>query len=555
MPRLVMVSAPDRPAYELTKDPFVIGRLPDNDIALADSLVSRRHAQVRRTEQAYRITDLDSLNGVYVNNLKIEDEELAHGDIIIIGESRLLFEDAPYDEARSKEDQFSSTPSAPGRVIQPSPAAGTGAKAPGLARPEIVKPLSESESYELEVLSADSALSPEREISSPRRERPASSRNFFILYQVARALNSTSSLAELMDQTMTLIFQVINAERGVIFLYGQDGSLEPSIARNRSGGEPPEVNVSKTITQKAIDEKAAIITADARYDSRFQAGASIVAYNIRSAICVPLWERGRMRGAIYLDNLMESYAFGEDDLDLLTAIANQVAIAVCHEEMQARMRENAVLRANLERFHSPDVANFIMQQSRLEEGLGRLLEEREVTILFCDVCDFTAMLEGLPAQEAADLLIDFFDEMTSVIFSYKGTVDKFIGDSVMAIFGAPISHGNDAELAILSAVDMMKRMEAFKTAREPEKRFDIRIGINTGVVVAGYMGSRKRAEYTVLGDPVNVASRLVERARPASILVGEQAREKAGDSFEFKSMGKTRLKGKKKETAFYELVS
>ena len=114
-------------------------------------------------------------------------------------------------------------------------------------------------------------------------------------------------LSELLDQTMSLLFQVLNAERGVIFLYNANGELEPTISRSSSGGELPELTVSKTITQKSIDEKAAIITADAGYDPRFQQGASIVAYNIRSAICVPLWEKGRIRGAIYLDNLAETY--------------------------------------------------------------------------------------------------------------------------------------------------------------------------------------------------------------------------------------------------------
>jgi len=553
MPRLILINAPDRPSYEVRGEEFVIGRLPDCDLVLADALVSRKHAVIKESPQGFSITDLDSMNGVYINNLKISGEErLAHGDLVVIGESRLLFSDSP-DKESPALDPFSSTPSGRGSGIEPTPAAGVRVQAPGLGGPEIIKPLSESKPYDMEIISLDKGLK-SGEISAPNRAEPNRSRNFFILYQVARALNSTNSLAELLDQTMTLVFQVINAERGVIFLYGQKGELEPMISRNRSGGELPEMNVSRTVTQRAIYEQAGIITADARYDPRFREGASIVAYNIRSAICVPLWERGRIKGAVYLDNLAETYAFGEDDLDLLTAIANQVAVAIEHEQMQKRMRENAITRANLERFHSPDVAGYIMQQARLENGLSTGFEEREVTILFCDICDFTSMLERLKPSEAARLLVDFFDRMTEIIFRYKGTVDKFIGDAVMAIFGAPISHGNDAEMAVTSAVEMIKQMESFKATRPENERFDIRIGINTGMVVAGYLGSTKRIEYTVLGDEVNVAARLTDLAAPGAILAGKNTMEYAKQKFEFKSRGETRLKGKREQTPFYEVV-
>ncbi len=623
MARILLTNAPDHPAYELSGDVFSIGRLPDNNLPLADALVSRRHAEIRKEGDKYRVVDLESLNGVYVNNLKIKDEYLTHGDVLHIGESKMLFEDSPSIEAPPPITESVNPPPLPGLAPGPAakkegpvdsslePAAGwlgyepdapapappsrgqaeaagpgpinqmkmpapdvapppepgpsvsgpsfppsNAARAPGLAGPEIIKPLNQDNpNFELEAISLEEALKPIRDESQvPYRNEPVRARNFFILYQVARALNSTNSLNELLDQTMTLVFQVINAERGVIFLYNEKGEITPMIARNREGGELPELNVSKGITLRAIQEKVSIITSDARYDPRFQAGASIVTYNIRSAICVPLWEHGRIRGAVYLDNLMETYAFGEDDLDLLTAIANQVAIAIRQEEMQSKMRENAVFRANLERFHSPDLVNHIMQQSRLDDGFRQSLEVKEVTVLFSDIVSFTPMLERLDAHEAADLLKSYFDKMTEIIFRYKGTVDKFIGDAIMAIFGAPVAHGNDAEQAVLSAIEMMRELERFKTSWSEEKRFDVRIGINTGKVVTGYLGSKHRVEYTVLGDPVNVASRLQSFADPGTILVGQATYEKARESFKFRDRGATRLKGKQEETRLYEVV-
>jgi adenylate cyclase len=553
MARIIIISDENADPVGLGEDVAVIGRMPDNHIVLSDALASRKHAEIRRVGEAYRIVDLDSLNGVYVNNLKIEDEQLAHGDVISIGESGLLFEDAPEDGAQDSRG-VSPRPSGPKRAPEPTPAAGMQHYIPGLSDREIIKPLSEAEpDYEMEVFNLSDALKPLHDGVAAKEAEPAKSRHFFILYQVARALNSSTSLSELLELTMTLLFQVINAERGVIFLFNDDGELEPEFSRNRSGGELPEMTVSKTITKRAIDQHSAILTSDACYDPRFEGGASIIAYNIRSALCVPLWDRDKVRGAIYLDNLMETYAFSEDELDLLTAIANQVAIAVNRDEMHKRMQETAVARANLERFHSPDVVNHILQQSKDQEVFRRFLKDREVTVLFADICNFTPMLEGMGPQNAADLLIDYFDEMTDIIFKYKGTVDKFIGDAIMAIFGAPISRGNDAELAIFSAIEMMKQLEKFKAQRDKRKSFDIRIGINTGIVAAGYLGSKSRIEYTVLGDPVNVAARLQDFAEPGTIIVGEQTYNKVKGLFKLKDRGLTRLKGKSRETRVYEV--
>ncbi len=182
------------------------------------------------------------------------------------------------------------------------------------------------------------------------------------------------------------------------------------------------------------------------------------------------------------------------------------------------------------------------------------LTEREVTVMFVDISEFTSLMERLAAEEAAELLIDFFDEMTTVVFKYGGTVDKFTGDGILAIFGAPISHGNDAELALFAAVEMMRSMERFKDSRDEKKNFDVRIGVNTGMVLAGYLGSRKRIEYSVLGDPVNVAARLQHVAAPRTILAGEDTVAKVSGIFEFREREKTRLKGKKKETTIYEVV-
>ena len=537
MARVVLVNTPERITIELNRDVTSLGRLPECEVVLVDALVSRRHAEIRREEKHYRIVDLNSLNGVFINNLRISDEVLAPGDVITVGGVQILFEDSLPGLPR---------PATPAADQESSPAYAA------LTGQEIVKPVTDvGQDLQLDYSPAAAPGLP-----APMFEQKAN-QNFFILYQVARALNSTNSLDELLDLTLTLILKVINVERGVILLLDEQGDLQPRAMRMRGQkpGQLPEIAVSRTIARRAIEEKVAIITSDAKYDPRFQEGVSIVQYNIRSALCVPLWERETIRGVIYVDNLIQTYAFSEPDLDLLTAIANQVAIAIRQDSLQQRMRQEAIFRANLERFHSPDVVNLIMQQSQALEQFSHQAEEREVTVLFSDICGFTRLAEKLSAQETAGLIVDYFNEMSKIVFHFKGTVDKFIGDALMAIFGAPISYGNDAELAVYTAIEMLRRMEEFRRAIDERKRFQIRIGINTGMVVAGYLGSSRRTEYTVLGDPVNVAARLQDVARPNTILIGDGTYQKVRGLFPIKDLGGAKLKGKQQEIQVYQVLT
>jgi len=521
MARIYSVIPPDQVNLEFSRDLIKIGRLPDNDIVLNDILISRRHCEIKREGERWKICDLGSLNGIYVNNLRVGEEFLAPGDVIVIGNFQLVFED--------------QSAQAQPRMMQ------------GLDQ-ELIRPVSElgdEIGIGLDPIGGYQRLSQARE-----------SKYFYTLYQIARALNSANSLQELIKLSLELIFQIINAERGVMMLLDEKGELQikQAMVRGKTAGENPEVQVSKTIARRAIGEKAGIITSDAKYDPRFQSGASIIAYNIRSALCVPIWEREEIRGVIYLDNLMQTYAFNEDDLKLLTAIANQVAIALHQEELHDQMRQDAIFRANLSRFHSPDVVNQIAEQVKQNQDLQQQVSEREVTVLFADICGFTRLGEKMRPEELAGLLSDYFNQMSALIFQNKGTVDKFIGDAIMAIFGAPISYGNDAELAVFTAIEMLKKMEEFRNTVAESKRFQIRIGINTGIVVAGYMGSRQRIEYTVLGDPVNIASRLQDLALPNSIYIGESTFNRIKGLFQIKDLGMLSLKGKAHKIHTYRIL-
>jgi len=515
---------------------FRIGSHVSNQLVLDGAGVADVHAEIQKDARGFRLVSLGP--EVFVNNLAVEKESLAHGDVIRIGDVELVFDDPP----AAADDYLPPPPDQDFYNLEE------------LSEMEIARPVSEFEPVVEELFSLPKGKS--RDIAGPgldASETIAAEKNLFLLYKVARSLNSTRALPDVLSSSLDIILNQVGASRGGVFLLDETADMELLVSRDMPVESSHDMETIREIIRTSIMENTARLCADACYDPDFAGEDSVSAAELHSVICIPLWDSEEILGALYLDKQMESYVFNQQDLELLTAVAGQIAVKVRQEQIQSQMRENALLQANLERFHSPDVARLILDQSR-QEGETSFLREKEVTILFADISNFTSLLERLEPGRAADLLNSFFDEMTSIIFKYRGTVDKFIGDAIMANFGAPISHGNDAELAIFSAIDMMRKMEEFKASQKDEEKFDIRIGINTGVVIAGYIGSRTRIEYSVLGDPVNVAARIQHIASPGSILAGESTYAKVSNLFHFRDKGISNLKGKKQTTRVYEVV-
>ncbi len=196
--------------------------------------------------------------------------------------------------------------------------------------------------------------------------------------------------------------------------------------------------------------------------------------------------------------------------------------------------DEALKKNNLERFLSPTVVRKIMKDSKDIGEIGFKTEKLNATILFSDIKGFTGLSERLTATEIADLLNKYFTIMTDTVFKYNGTLDKYIGDAVMAVFGAPDSGSdeNHALNATKAAIEMIEKFEIFNSALLKRKKFEIRIGINTGEVVAGYLGAPKRMEYSVLGEPVVIACRLESLAEPNNIYIGSETNEMIKDEIE-----------------------
>jgi adenylate cyclase len=314
------------------------------------------------------------------------------------------------------------------------------------------------------------------------------------------------------------------------------------------------LGASKSIINRVIKDKVALLTSNAMTDSRFDHGKSIFIQRIRSAMCVPLWKKDKIIGVIQLDTVRYDNQFDNDDLELLKAIGSQMAMIIEQASLNEQIREEERMRSRLERFLPPQVVDMILRGG--QETKDYIMEPKDLTatILFTDIIGFTRLSERMPPRKVNMLLNQFFSRMSDIVFKYDGMLDKYVGDGLMAVFGAPMEKENDAERAIRAALEMRRELSAMMNKAGAERKFNIRIGINTGRVLAGNIGSPKRMDYTVIGDAVNTSSRLESLAEPNQILIGEGTYLHVKGKFNIRSVGSKRVKGKRAEILAYEIL-
>ncbi|HSB61737.1 MAG TPA: adenylate/guanylate cyclase domain-containing protein, partial [Vicinamibacteria bacterium] len=390
------------------------------------------------------------------------------------------------------------------------------------------------------------------------QEIEKSNRILKVLTKVAETLIAVRPVEEVLQQVMEIVFDHVPADRGFLMLHDeQEGKLVPMVVKHRkpeASGEG-KITVSKTITDRVMKDRVSILTSDAMVDPRFGAGDSIRFHGIRSAMCAPLWNKDQVIGIVHVDSPMLANCFTLNDLDLLTALANYAAVAVERARLNQKIVAEEKKRERLGRFLSPQVTSRILATSESQGFALGVPEVKEVSILFADIVGFTTMSERLSPSQVALVLNDYLSRMTEVIFKYEGTLDKYIGDAIMAVFGAPLDMSDHASRAIKAALEMLERLAEFNSDHREGPHLRIRIGINSGKAVAGEIGSVNKKEYTVLGDTVNIASRLESSvAKPGMVVIGENTHRMAGGQFECRSLGSFTLKGKEREVGVFEVT-
>lgn len=540
----------------LSDEVVTIGRSEDNVIVFFDPKVSRNHAKITKKGKNYVLSDLGSFNGTRVNKDVIKSSVLKDADRIRIGGALLVFHsgerDVPAAEeklASLKDDEYQDWHQ---RTIAVKPQDCTEID----SQTFLSTPSSKQKIREKGIpLISRKAKPPLRDLSEiSRLERM--NKVLFVLYEISRHMNLIYDFNELLKKIMDLIFMVIDADFGFLILIDEEsgGDFVPVVVKVKDARMEGKIKASRTLCRKVVDDRVALLTSNAMADARFSPTESLVKQKIRSAMCVPLWRKEKIIGAIQLDSTRLGNQFSEDDLELLKAIGCQMSMVLEQANLNKKIREEEVFRRRLERYHSPQVVDMILRKAEGEKD--DLLEAKDVsvTILFTDIVGFTRLAERLSPLDVNMLLNQYFSRMTDIIFEFDGTLDKYVGDRLMAIFGAPLEKDNDAERAIRAALKMRKVLAAMMKSASPEKRFDVRLGINTGHVVAGNVGSPKRMDYTVIGDSVNIASRLESSAEPNQILIGEETFRHVKKKFKTREVGSKTFRGKTEPITVYEVL-
>ena len=500
------------------------------------------------------------------------------------------------------------------------------------------------------------------------------------LASIGNVINSSLELSEVLCVVMDAIVSLTGAERGVLMLRADGpstGELVPQIARNweQESIEEADLALSQTIIKRVFEDGQPILTTNAQQDPRFDTQQSIIVHNLRAILCVPLKVKGETTGVIYVDNRIRSGIFTSEKLGLLSAFANQAAVAIDNARMYESVRKSFEEVRELKRLmdnvfasmasgvittdlgeqitlcnraserilgvasqeiigkslsevlpsfidelseHLPSVRikekqrvglemtrpcpqrgtvtlsfNLSPLQDRVDqlqgvaivfddltekkrlEGqqrlFGRMVPPQvieqldpdqlklgglrtEITALFADVEGFTSFSETVPPERLMSILNQYLSVAVNAVMDQYGTIDKFMGDAIMAWFNAPVPQPDHTLRATRAALNIQQAVLALHRDLPPEFRLFFRIGIHTGDAVLGLVGTEARVNYTAIGDVVNTAKRIQESAGTGQILISRQAFEKVANQVQVRSLEPLILKGKRQPVEVHELL-
>lgn len=508
-----------------------IGRADSNDLVLNHPSVSRHHARLTVLPgDTTLLNDLGSLNGTFVNGQQIHEHRLGDEDRANIGMYELKYEVAT-EPPLHIETGATSAPDVTG----------------------LVSPEALSTALRVQI---EAGVPPAQALQDRLRTLEKENKLLKLLLAVGKTLSSVLTPEEIMHRVMELVFQMENVERGFVMLSDDKKGFKPAVLLYKDEklkAEPRGVALSKTIIERVTTERLPLLIHDVAGDERFSSSESLRLSGIRSAMCSPLIYKDKVFGLFYVDCLSKPWAFSKEELGIFSVVAAEAAIsfdnARSHEELSKRVLE----RQALGRFLSSAIVDRILANPD-QVHLGG--ENQTVTILFADIRGFTRMSEKMEPHQVVELLNEFFAEMTDLVFENGGTLDKYLGDGIMVLFGAPIAKPDDALRATRTGMDMQVALARLNRDWEARRQQPLRmgIGVNTGQVTAGNIGTSRRMDYTVIGDSVNLASRLCANAAGGQILISESTFQELNGSLPAKKLDPIRVKGKETPVEVYEVL-
>ncbi len=345
-----------------------------------------------------------------------------------------------------------------------------------------------------------------------------------LLYELARDLSSSLELDSVLRNVMDRVISLMHASRGFIVLVDP---VTNEMSVQMAGGETDTEKSrhflgSKTVIDHVVKSGQAVVSTDASLDDRFKGQQSVILQNLRSIIAVPLVTKGKVIGAVYVDNPFRAAIFEEKDKEFLQAISDLAAIAIDNARQYER---SEFLRHLFERYVNKQVTDYVLERS-VPGTVFLPGERRQVTMLNSDIAGFSTLSQRMPAQDLVNFLNKYFGRMIDIVLNHGGNIDKFQGDGMLVVFGAPNPMDDHAERAYGAAQAMVVEVDRLNGELSVDglPTIAIGIGLDTGEVVAGHVGSDKRLEFTLIGVPVNNSAYL-SKVRPPRVLMSEATRD------------------------------
>jgi adenylate cyclase len=524
-----------------------IGRAPDNCVVLDDPRASRHHAHIKFDDPGYTIVDGVVMNGqvrrsankVFVNGEPSYEHTLKDGDRVTIGASTLRFEQQK--EERTTDVRYDDKPLGHTQLL--------------ISANDVMSTVLRTSKPPTAAPTAPSARDKEMEALQRKANILAE------LYEMSKTLGSVFDLNAIFAKATDIIFRSTPADRVVALLAegsvtdGEDVELVPIATRARDEkleAHAKKLTIGRTITRKVMKDRVALLSQDAAAEAMFAGVESIVSQGVRSTICAPLVAESGVHGALYADRLDPFAAFKPDDLELITAVAAQTAVAVENARAHERLAREEVARANYGRFLPEYVVKQMLENPESFKLGG---SNQIITVLFADIRGFTRISEHASPEKVVQLLNKYFSAMTDIIFAHGGTLDKYLGDGLMALFGAPTATPQDATNAVNAAVAMQRRVIGINQELRAEglNEIGIGIGLHTGEATVGYIGSERRSEYTAIGDTVNTASRLESNSKAGQILLSDATARAAASRYPLQQRDPIYVKNRAQPVPLFEI--
>ena len=495
------------------------------------------------------------------------------------------------------------------------------------------------------------------------------------LAEISSVVNSSLDLTTVLNEVMDTIIKLTGAERGFLMLKNEKGILDFRIARNvdRETLQASAFEISRTIMERVAQSGEPVVTTNAQEDPRFGKQESVVAFNLRSILCVPLKVKGVITGVIYADNRIRAGIFNEHDRDILAAFSNQAAVAIenarLFESVKQSLDEVTRLKNLLDNVFASinsgvittDVSDSVTLFNRAAETIlnvksdqvigkkydtvlppidGKLAQtltavktadksfaleanpsvlgrgavdlslsitplknaewetqgaaivvddqterkrlrskfelfqrmvspavierldpnqlklggdRQEVTCIFADIRGFTNFSEHLDPVVLLDVLNRYLGAAAEAVLVQEGTLDKFLGDAVMAIFNAPYQQDDHTMRAVRAALQMRSDILALHQVMEPQYRLSFGIAINVGEAVVGLVGTKNRLDYTAIGDTINTTKRIQENAKAGQVLISDAAYDRVKKFIKATAQEPMKVKGRTQPVQVYEI--